>query len=174
MSEQKNPYFVKKVKQIEVSNPKKISQLLAEMSETGFQGKKLGETVNVWEDMIRDKNLTIVMGFAGSLSTTGQWKIIKWLMENHFIDVLVSTGANISEDILDGMGHGYWQGHHMADDKDLLKYKIDRFYDVFADEMQYRQLESLIAEFMQTLSYEQKFSSREFLHLFGKWRNIRS
>ena len=107
MSEQKNPYFVKKVKQIEVSNPKKISQLLAEMSETGFQGKKLGETVNVWEDMIRDKNLTIVMGFAGSLSTTGQWKIIKWLMENHFIDVLVSTGANISEDILDGMGHGY-------------------------------------------------------------------
>ena len=33
--------FKKKVKAIEVHNPKKISQLLSEMTRTGFQGRKL-------------------------------------------------------------------------------------------------------------------------------------
>ena len=39
------------------------------------------------------------MGFAGSMSTAGQWTIVNWLMENRFIDVLVSTGANVSAKI---------------------------------------------------------------------------
>ena len=90
-------YFVKKVKAIEVKK-KTISRLLEEMEDTGFQGRKLAEVARVWEAMIEDKNATIAMGYAGSLSTTGQWKIINWLIENRFIDVLVSTGANISED----------------------------------------------------------------------------
>lgn len=138
------------------------------MEGTGFQGRKLAQVVDVWEEMIKEKDLTIIMGFAGSMSTTGQWKIINWLIENRFIDVLVSTGANISEDILDAMGYGYWQGYHMIDDMELLKHKIDRFYDVFASELEYRQMENLIAEFMQTLPTDKVYSSREFLYLFGK------
>src|SRR3989338_2385297 len=63
------------------------------MAETGFQGKKLGEVSKIWEKMISDPEVTIIMGFSGSMSTTGQSKIINWLIENRFIDVLVSTGA---------------------------------------------------------------------------------
>ena len=99
----KNLYLQKKVKAIEVRK-KSISQLLKEMQDTGFQGRKLAEIVDVWEKMIKDPKLTIVLGYAGSLSTTGQWKIINWLIENRFIDVLVATGANLSEDIVEAMG----------------------------------------------------------------------
>ena len=70
--------------------------------------------------MLKEKDLTIAMGFAGSMSTAGQWTIINWLMENRFIDVLVSTGANVSEDIVDAMGLGYYQGSHMVNDEQLL------------------------------------------------------
>src|SRR3972149_9294738 len=85
--------LTKKVEPISVHNPKKVSQLLVEMSNTGFQGKNLGRVVDVWELMIKDQDATILLGYAGSLSTTGQWKIINWLIENRFIDVLVSTGG---------------------------------------------------------------------------------
>ena len=165
----RTPYFVEKVKAIEVGN-KKISELLREMGDTGFQGRKLAEAVDVWEEMInRGDNLTIIMGLAGSMSTTGMWKIVCWLIENRYIDVLVSTGANISEDILDAMGAGYWKGSHLVDDEDLLRHKIDRFYDVFADEYEYRKMEELIAEFMRTLDPNKLYTSREFLYKFGKW-----
>src|SRR3990170_1867726 len=95
------------------------------MAETGFQGKKLGEVSKIWEKMISDPEVTIIMGFSGSMSTTGQSKIINWLIENRFIDVLVSTGANISEDIIIGMGYDYWQGSHLANDTNLLKKNIN-------------------------------------------------
>ena len=102
----KNPFLTKPTETIEV-NDKSISELLKSMAGTGFQGRKLGEVADTWEEMINDKNITIVMGYAGSLSTTGQWRIIKWLIENRYVDVLVSTGANISEDIVEGLGYKY-------------------------------------------------------------------
>lgn len=169
MKEKLGKYLVRRVKAIEVNTPKKISELLSEMKETGFQGKKLAEAVELWARMISDENVTIFLGYAGSLSTTGQWKIINWLIENRFIDVLVSTGANISEDIVEAMGRSYWQGSHLTDDKELFALGLNRYYDVYGREDDYLQMTELIAEFILTLEENYNYSSREFLSLFGEW-----
>jgi deoxyhypusine synthase len=163
-------FLKRKVKAIEVKNKKTISQLLAEMRETGFQGKKLAQVVDVFEKMIKDKKTTIFFGYAGSLSTTGQWKLINWLIENRFIDVLVSTGANISEDIVEAMGYSYWQGSSLIDDGELMKANINRYYDVLGLERDYLEMTELIAKFiLENLKENYPYSSREFLYLFGKW-----
>jgi len=162
-------YLSSPEKTIEVGS-KSVSELLAAMAETGFQGKRLGEAARIWCEMVEQKNLTIFMGYSGSLSTTGQWKIVRWLIENRYIDVLVSTGANISEDILEAMGYRYYQGTWLADDVDLLKKKIDRFYDIYADEYDYRELEGLIRKFANTLDPKRAYSTREFLNLFGEYQ----
>jgi deoxyhypusine synthase len=163
-----NSYFNKKLEPINVQ-PKTVSQLLSEMGKTAYQGRKLGEAVGIWENMIKDPNVTIVMGYAGSMSTAGQWTIINWLLENRFIDVLVSTGANISEDIVDAMGLGYWQGNHLVNDEDLLKADVNRYYDVFGKETDYRKMEELVTDFVMTLRTDFNYSSAEFLNLLGKY-----
>jgi deoxyhypusine synthase len=160
------------VKTIKVGK-KSVSQLLKEMGQTGFQGKKLGEVAEIWSEMARQKGLTVFLGLTGSLSTTGQWKIIRWLIEKRYIDVLVSTGANISEDILEALGYHYYQGTWLANDEELLKLKIDRFYDVYADEFQYRKLENTIYKFASTLDERKVYSTREFLYLFGEYMSKR-
>jgi deoxyhypusine synthase len=161
-------YLKKKVEAIDVKQ-KSVSQLLAEMSKSAFQGRKLGEAVEVWETMLKEKDLTIILGFSGSMSTAGQWKMINWLIENRYIDVLVSTGANISEDIIDAMGLGYWQGTHYADDEELLKADINRYYDVYGKETDYREMELLMAEGFLALKKNYPYTSAELLHLFGKY-----
>ena len=169
-------YFNRKLEPIKVKE-KSVSQLLAEMGRTAYQGRKLGEAVDVWENMIREKDLTIAMGFAGSMSTAGQWTIINWLIENRFIDVLISTGANVSEDIVDAMGFGYWQGSHMVDDEALLKADVNRYYDVFGKETDYREMEELVTDFIMTLKSDFNYSSAEFLYLLGKYlsrKNVKS
>jgi deoxyhypusine synthase len=143
-------YFKNKLEPIKVKE-KSVSQLLSEMGKTAYQGRKLGEVVDVWENMVKEEDLTIAMGFAGSMSTAGQWTIVNWLIENRFIDVLVSTGANVSEDIVDAMGFGYWQGSHMVDDEALLKADVNRYYDVFGKETDYRKMEELVTDFVMTL-----------------------
>ena len=158
----------KPVSTIEVGK-KSVSALLDEMSQTGFQGKKLGEVAKIWADMARAKGLTVFLGLTGSLSTTGQWKIIRWLVEKRYVDVIVSTGANISEDILEALGYHYYQGTWLADDEELLRLKIDRFYDVYADELQYRKLERTIYNFANTLDAKKVYSTREFLYGFGEF-----
>jgi len=164
----KKEVLSKPVATIEVGK-KSVSALLDEMSQTGFQGKKLGEVAKIWAEMVRQKDLTVFLGLTGSLSTTGQWKIIRWLVENRYVDVVVSTGANISEDILEALGYHYYQGTWLADDEELLRLKVDRFYDVYADELQYRKLENTIYRFASTLDNEGVYSTREFLYRFGEF-----
>lgn len=161
-------YFQKKLEPITVK-PKTVNELLSEMAKTAYQGRKLGEAVDVWEKMVKEKDLTIVMGYAGSMGTAGQWTIINWLIENRFIDVLVSTGANVSEDIVDAMGFGYWQGSHMVNDEALLEADVNRYYDVFGKETDYRKMEELVTDFVMTLKTEYPYSSSEFFYLLGKF-----
>jgi deoxyhypusine synthase len=161
-------YFKKKLEPIKVK-PKTVNALLTEMGKTAYQGRKLGEAVDVWENMVKEKDLTIAMGYAGSMSTAGQWTIVNWLIENRFIDVLVSTGANVSEDIVDAMGFGYYQGSHMANDEQLLKDDVNRYYDVYGKETDYRKMEELITEFIMTLRTDYGYSSHEFFYLLGKF-----
>lgn len=169
-------YLSNPEKSIEVGT-KSVAQLLDDMAQTGFQGKRLGEAARIWCEMVRQKGLTIFLGYSGSLSTTGQWKLVRWLIENRYIDVLVSTGANISEDIMEAMGHRYYQGSWLANDEELLDAKIDRFYDIYADEFDYRELEGLIREFASTLDAKDVYSTREFLNRFGEYqwkKNVKS
>jgi len=170
-------FLKKKVKAIEVEAPKTVSQLLSEMAETGFQGKSLARVVDVLEQMINDDDVTILLGYTGSLSTTGQWKIINWLIENRYVDILVPTGANISEDIIDAMGFDYWQGSQLADNETLFREGLNRYYDVYGKETDYLVMTELLAEFILTLDESYNYSSRELLYLCGQWlgeKNIQS
>lgn len=72
---------------------------------------------------------------------------------------------------MEAMGFGYWQGDHLVDDRELYKFRIDRFYDVYADEMEYRKMEGFIGEFTEGLDPDYAYSLRECLYLFGKFLN---
>ena len=163
-------FFKETVKPIEIK-PRSISELLEAMAETSFQGRKLGEVYRVWKSMLSDNDVTILMGLAGSMSTAGMWKIVGQLIDDNFLDVLVSTGANISEDIYAGMGFPYGKGSPLVDDELLLKYKIDRYYDEWADEYKYREMEKLLADFIGSLNKNHIYSTAELMYLLGKHLN---
>lgn len=162
------PYLTRKVEGVKVRE-KSISQLVSEMGKTAYQGRKLAEAVELWEKMVKEDDLVIILGLAGSMSTAGQWTLVNWLIKNRFVDVIVSTGANVSEDIVDAMGLGYWQATSKIDDEELLEADINRYYDVYGIETDYRKMEELLTEFLLTLKTDHPYSSMEILHLLGKW-----
>jgi len=161
------------VRALDVKN-RNIHELLLEMSDLSFQGRALGEAYRVLIDMFSDSGNTVFLGLAGSMSTAGMWKIIKWLVEERYVDVVVSTGAIISEDIFEAMGFKYYKVHPCVDDTLLLKHKYDRFYDTVASELEYRRMESLIEEFAESLPHHHRvYSTAEFLYEFGKYLDER-
>ena len=95
------------------------------------------------------------------------------MIENHLIDILVSTGANISEDIIEAMGYKYFQVTPNGSDDKLFREGYNRYYDICGKESDYLEMTELIAEFILTLNEEYNYSSREFLHKFGLWLHSR-
>jgi deoxyhypusine synthase len=159
------------VSPIKIQQNKSVISLLRDLSQTGFQGKALAKACFLMEEMLNDSEVTILFGYAGSLSTTGQWKIIQWLIENNMIDILVPTGANISEDIVEGLGFNYYQGSMTADNEKLFQNGYNRYYDVYGKEEDYYEMTELIASFIMTLDQKHNYSSREFLFKLGLWLN---
>jgi deoxyhypusine synthase len=144
-----------------------VSELIDAMKSTGFQGRKLAESVAVWDSMLKQDNVTIFMGLSGAMVPAGMRKVIKYLIENRFIDCLVSTGANIFHDCHEALGLKHYVGSHIANDEELFEHGIDRIYDVFAYEEEFRDTDHFIADFVKRHDGK-SYSSREFIHLLGK------
>lgn len=154
---------------IEVWPDKKISELTDDMLKTGFQGRKVAEVVEVWSKMLRRKNIVIWFGLSGAMIPAGMRKIVSYLIQRRMIDVIVSTGANLYHDYFESMGGKHYVGSHLIDDVALRKKRVDRIYDVFADEDKFYESDLWIERvFSRTLKDHYYHSSREVLSLLGK------
>ncbi|HUU75012.1 MAG TPA: deoxyhypusine synthase [Methanoregulaceae archaeon] len=145
-----------------------VGELLEAMSKTGFQGRRLGESVDIWAQMIQDEDCTIFLGLSGAMIPAGMQKCLISLVENNYVDAIVSTGANIFHDICEHLGIYHYMGHHHVDDGELFSKGIDRIYDVFAYEEEFRGIDQRIADFARDIA-PFRGSSREFIRLLGEW-----
>jgi deoxyhypusine synthase len=148
---------------------KTVAELADAMALTGFQGRKLGESVMTWAEMLKQDNLTIMMGYTGAMSPAGMRKIIAHLIQNRMIDCLVSTGANMFHDIFESTGGKHYVGTHCANDEALFKDGVDRIYDVFAVEQEFRGTDHMVMDWaMKHLEAGKSYSSREFFQMLGR------
>jgi len=153
---------------IKVSD-RSIEELTDAMALTGFQGRKLGESVLAWADMLKQSNLTIMMGYTGAMSPAGMRKIISFMIQNRMIDCLVSTGANMFHDVFESTGGKHYVGTHCVNDEALFKDGVDRIYDVFAVEQEFRGTDHIVMDWAKkTLEPGKPYSTREFFYLLGK------
>jgi len=155
---------------VEIQPEKTVSELLSDMSLTGFQGRKLGEAADVWTSMLKKRNLVIWLGLAGAMVPAGMRELITYLVRRRMIDVLVTTGATLYHDAYETIGGKHFLGTDQIDNVMLRRQRIDRVYDVYADENKFYHLDTMIEkEFSSRLQSGRSYSSREILYEFGKW-----
>lgn len=160
-------FLQKPVEPIIVGTDLNVSELLQKMAQGGFQGKNLGLAVDVWENMCKEQT-TIMFGLAGAMVPAGMRKIITFLIKNRLIDCLVSTGANLFHDCHETLGKFHWQGNPFYNDLELFEHGIDRIYDVFASEAEFRETDMFMANFANGLSEHKSYTTREFFALLGE------
>ncbi len=140
------------------------------MALTGFQGRKLGEAAEVWTAMLKKREIVIWMGVAGAMVPAGMRELITYLIRRRMIDVLVTTGATLYHDAYETIGGKHFLGTDQIDNVMLRRHRIDRMYDVYADENKFYRLDVMIEkDFSSHLQPARPYSSREIMHEFGKW-----
>ena len=90
------------------------------------------------------------------------------LIERRAIDVLDITGAQITHDMLEVIGSLHYQGRVDVDDKELVKFEVNRFWDTFGSEADYRRVEPMIFEFAAGLP-DRPLTTREYVYRMGHY-----
>lgn len=157
---------MKPVNQIRI-NSKNINEVIDLMKDTGFNGKKLARACQTYDKMIKHEGCVKFFGLSGAMVPAGMRTIIRDWINNDYIDVLVTTGANITHDVAEALGHHHLQGASNVNDKELRKKDIDRIYDVFMKNEVYEDME----DFVKALEIKDKISVKEVLWLIGKELN---
>lgn len=155
------------VHQVKVKKGMKAADLVSQMAGMSIQARNLGQCARVIEKMTTDsRRPTIFLGLAGPLIAAGLRKVIRDMVAGGYVDVVVSTGAIMFQDIYQARGFGHFKGTPNADDRELRDLSIDRIYDTYIDEEKVWDTDMWISRMAANLS-PGTYSSRQFMDYLG-------
>jgi len=174
---QKEDYLIRKISPFDINSIKKIDDVLKSLKLCGFQGRNLGIAADILYEMFNDKSCLTILTLSGAMVPAGMGYLICELIENKLIDVIISTGANITHDFIDAfLNGGHYQGSDDVDDEDLFKHRINRIYDVFLPEDNYDIAEKELLKILLNKFPTKKFeiTPSEFFKVIGNELKNRS
>jgi deoxyhypusine synthase len=168
VQEQRDRLLSIPVEQLDLHQATTIRELVSAWSRTSIQSRSISECAKVYENMITDPaRPTIMLGLSGALIAGGMRRVIRDLIEAGFVDVLVSTGAILYQDIYQAKGFNHFMGTPQSDDTLLHDLYIDRIYDTYVDEIGFVKTDDVIGAIASQLE-PRKYSTREFMEILGK------
>jgi len=159
------------VEQIRLNAGMTVNQLIGEMGRCGALGAgKLAEATDLITEMFRRKEYTVCLSISGPLVAGGLRVAISSLIEEGYVHVLVTTGANIVHDIVEALGYRHIRGTFLSDDAKLRARGIGRIGDIYIQQKAFEKLEKWLHRMMDELAADgkEKMSVRELLAEFGR------
>jgi deoxyhypusine synthase len=135
------------------------------LSKTGGQPRRLATAVDLWNTML-ERDRFVFCAVAGAPVPLGFGPAIASLIEQRQIDVLDITGAQLTHDMLEIIDSKHYQGRVNADDVALAAQDVNRFWDTFGDEADYRRVEPMIFKFAESLP-DRPMTTREYIFRMG-------
>ena len=155
------------VKQIEIKVGMTAKELVQEMAASGVMGAgRIAKAAKIAEAMAQDKECKVFLGLAGAMVPGGMKQIVLDMLKSGFADVLVSTGANLTHDLIEALGYHHFQGHHQVNDAELNKQGMDRIYDSFMPNGVYEKMEDFFTAHFEELRNIENIS--QFLWKLGE------
>ena len=152
-----------------------VGELADEYGNAGLGASTVHEAVDVTEAMF-DDDVTVFFSLAGAMVPTGMRRIVADLIRDGYIDVLVTTGANLTHDTIEAIGGKHHHGCAHAEgkterehDETLREEGVDRIYNVFLPQEFFATFEShLREEVFPVLEEEGVVSIQRFTEELGR------
>jgi deoxyhypusine synthase len=162
---------LREVKQIQLKPRMTAAQLIKEMDDCGVLGAgKIGKAAKLVATMFKDPDYTVFLTLAGALVPGGLRNIIAQLIAREHVDVVVTTGANMVHDMVEGLGHRHHVGTFAAEDEQLRHKRIGRIGDIYIEHRAFKDLEHWLHHLLDELPEQkrQRISPSELLSEIGK------
>jgi deoxyhypusine synthase len=140
------------------------------MRKTGVLGAgKFAQAVDITKSIFF-KKYTCFLSLAGPMVAGGLRQIIRDLVDDDYLNVIISTGANITHDLIEALGYRHKIGTSKANDIKLKKSGIGRIYYINIGMEAFEGLEKWVYQILNGLNNETKKSlaGYELLWEFGR------
>lgn len=127
------------IKLIKITKNMKVSELVDSMKGAGFGAGKIAKARDIMQRIFEDEECRVFLGIAGAMVPAGMKQVILDLLDE--VDVFVTTGANLTHDLIESLGEKHYQGDELESDKKLNEQGLDRIYNVFMKNSVYEKLE---------------------------------
>lgn len=157
------------VEQVRIRPGMSVNDLVVQLSRAGaYNGGALARAADIYEQMLRDPGTTKFFGLAGAMVPAGMGMIVSDLIAAGHIDILVSTGANLTHDIIEALGCRHYHGSAVCSDIELRNEDINRIYDVFLPSDAFIAFEEFIQESLALFEPGVTYPICELLSLIGR------
>jgi len=136
---------MEKVKPIKLDKDMKVSDLVGQMKGVGFGARKIGRAREIVGEMFGDGECRVFLGLAGAMVPAGMKQIVIDLIRGGKVDVIVSTGANLTHDLIEALGDEHFHCDTWDDEK-FHEAGLDRMYNVLMKNDVYVRLEKFFED----------------------------
>ena len=162
---------MKRVKHMQLNGCLTVGALVSEMNKCGVLGAgNIGKAAEIVTEMFNDRDYTVFLTLAGPLVPGGMRQIIRELIDQEYVNVVVTTGANMVHDMVEALGHRHWIGTFLAKDEELMTKDIGRIGDIYIEQNAFKGLEKWIHETLEKIPEQkrERISTTELLFEIGK------
>ncbi len=129
-----------------------VRELALELAWTGvLGGGRIGEAVDVVGEMFGGREFINFLTIAGPMVPSGFRLVIGDLIDRGFLDAIVTTGANMTHDVIEALGFRHYRGSFNVDDRKLLRAGYSRIADIFVKEESFVMLDKRIRKLLLTV-----------------------
>src|SRR6202451_3828412 len=156
-------------------NPKAVTGKMtaADLVDTAFlayNGRRLRDACRLFADKMLTDDTVVGISLTGALTPAGLgMSCLIPLIENGFVDWIVSTGANLYHDTHFGIGLKMFQGSAEADDVALRDQGVVRIYDIFFDYHVLLSTDAFFREVARNEEFQHPMGSAEFHYRAGRY-----
>ena len=139
-----------------------------------YNGGRLREACQLFTNKILEDDVTVGLSISGALTPAGLGiSALIPLIENGFVDWIVSTGANLYHDTHFAMGLPMHRGTPDANDVALREEGVVRIYDIFFDYDILISTDAFFREILKAPEFQKNMSSSEIHFLVGRYLSER-
>lgn len=154
---------------LDINKIEDFDQLLQAMGKTAFGGRSLGEAADVLEAMLRDPDCTVVGTFSGAMSVAKMGLLICEMIDQGWLQAIVSTGALVAHGFIETLGRVHYQYPGNLPDRVLFQQGYNRIYDTLEMETNLDYAEDVFNVVLERLDPEQVWSSASICRELGKY-----
>jgi deoxyhypusine synthase len=149
----------------------RISNIAEQMEAVGVLGPvRFGKAVRILREMFSNEDYSNIISLAGPIIPGGLRNVITDLVDERLLNGIVTTGANVTHDMIEALGHKHIVGSETLDDSKLRRRGLSRIYDLLVKQKAIEDLEKATHRILTKIpeSKRRNIATYELLWEFGK------